>query len=235
MAKSKQKQKQKQKAKPTEGKKVLIVDDHPVVRRGLSDLIDGEPGLEVCGQVSGPGGALKAMAEHLPDVAVVDISLGDASGLELIKQLKAQDPKLRVLVVSMHDEDLYAERALRAGAHGYIMKSEPPESILQALRCVADGKPYVSEAMSSRLIAQLAGVEKTEDTSPASVLSDRELEVFELLGRGLATAQIADALSLSVKTVQTHRENLKRKLGVHISTELIQQAVLWWQEQAGAH
>jgi DNA-binding NarL/FixJ family response regulator len=217
-----------------EVRKVLIVDDHPVVRRGLADLINQQQGLRVCADTGSAKDAFKAIAEHEPDLAIIDISLGKVSGLELIKQLKAQWPHLQMLALSMHDEKVYGERALRAGARGYVMKAEQPEHIIEAIRCVLDGKPYVSHAMSSRLIERLAGMRDPQDASLLDTLSDRELEVFELLGRGMTTGEIADTLFLSVKTVQSHRENLKKKLKLHNSAELLQRAVLWWQEQAGS-
>ncbi|MBN1918080.1 MAG: response regulator transcription factor [Verrucomicrobia bacterium] len=213
-------------------RRILIVDDHAVVRRGLVDLVNQEPGLEVCAEAGGAAAAIKAVEKHNPDAAIIDISLGDTSGLELIKQLKVLRPQMRTLVLSMHEEELYCERALHAGAHGYVMKDRPPEQIIRALRSVLNDRLYVSDRMSARLIEKVAGTTKAADVPLTSTLSDRELEVFELLGRGQTTGEIADTLHLSVKTVQSHRENLKRKLKLHNSTELLQRAILWWQEQS---
>jgi len=207
--------------------KVLLVDDHPVVRRGLAELINQAPDLEVWAEAETARDAMQAVDTLTPDVAIVDLSLKDASGLELIKDIKAQHPELPVLVLSMHDESLYAERAVRAGARGYVMKEEPPERLMTAIHNVLAGKLHLSENISARIIQKLVGGTTETDGAPLNVLSDRELEVFELIGRGLAMREIADTLHLSVKTVETHRENIKKKLNLHNSHQLHQHAFLW--------
>ncbi len=216
----------------SERKRVLIVDDHPVVRRGLAQVLDGTPDLEACGEAETAADAIKAVAEHQPDVAVVDLTLKGKGGLELVKDLHTRHPNLPVLVLSMHDESLYAERALRAGARGYIMKDGRMDDVVTALRQVFDGRVYLSQHMTSRLLGRMTGGGGGDGESPISALTDRELEVFEMIGRGLATRDIADGLHLSVKTVDTHRENIKRKLNLSSATELYRHAFLWTQQES---
>jgi len=206
---------------------VLIVDDHPIVRRGLVELLNQEPDLKVCAEAEDARQALTAVKQHTPDLAVVDLTLKDIGGLELIKQLKHTHPELPVLVLSMHDETLYAERALRAGARGYSMKQEGPDKLAGAIRTVLRGEVFVSERMSSRLLGKLVGGRADVADSPLQRLSDRELEVFELLGRGLGTRQIAERLCVSVKTIESHREHIKDKLNLTNATELVQHATQW--------
>jgi len=208
-------------------RKILIVDDHSVVREGLATVISQQPDLTVCGQVDSAAAALTAAATLKPDVAVVDISLEGRSGLELIKDLHYQHPQLPVLALSMHDELLYAERALRAGARGYVMKKESTKDLIAALRRVLEGNIHVSERLTSRLLQQVAKSEPLPTRSPVELLSDRELEVFERIGRGEGTREIADQLHLSIKTVSCYRQNIKTKLNLKTSTELVTHAIHW--------
>ena len=207
--------------------KILIVDDHPIVRHGLAQLINDVPGLTVCGASATLSEALRALVASDPHLVILDLSLGDDSGLELLKSLKARRPDLPVLVLSMHDEAYYADRVLRAGAMGYVMKQEAAEQVIAAIRQVLSGKVYLSEAMASSMLSRLVGGKATEGGSPVANLTDRELEVLQLIGKGLGTRQIADKLRLSVKTVENHREHLKAKLKLHSSAELVRYAVRW--------
>lgn len=211
--------------------RVLVVDDHPIIRRGLADLINQETDLEVCGEATDAHQALEMVATHKPDITLVDISLKELNGIELIKHLKSRHAKLAMLVLSMHDETLYAERALRAGARGYVMKQEPPEILIGAIRKVLGGEIFVSEKMSSRLISRMADGVGDATGSPLERLSDRELEVFQLIGQGLRTRQIAERLCLSIKTIESYREHIKHKLDLQNSTELFQHALQWVQGQ----
>jgi len=211
--------------------RVVVVDDHPIIRRGLADLINQEDDLEVCAEATDAHQALEMIASLKPDIAVVDISLKEINGIELIKHIKTRHPKLPTLVLSMHDETLYAERALRAGARGYVMKQEPPETVISSIRKVLAGEIYVSEKMSSRLIARMADGRANGTGSPLEHLSDRELEVFQLIGQGLRTRQIAERLCLSIKTIESYREHIKDKLDLENSTELFQHALQWVQSQ----
>lgn len=206
--------------------KVLIVDDHPVVREGIAQIIRQAGGLEVCGEADCPENALQAVSTSKPDVVVLDLSLAAGSGLGLIHDLKVWHPGLPVLVLSVHDESLYAERALRAGASGYIMKQEVTEQFVEAVRKVLGGGTYLSERMSARMLQRLAGREPDAPTSIES-LSDRELEVFRLFARGLPTREIAEGLFLSIKTVETHLDRVKTKLGLSSSRELFRYAIVW--------
>lgn len=208
-------------------RRVLLVEDHPIVRQGLTELIDQEADLSVCAVAESVPEALQAIAAEHPDIAVVDLSLHDTSGLELIKDIKAQGSPTPILVLSMHDETLYAERALRAGARGYIMKEEATERVMTAIRKVLSGEVYLSERMSARLLSKLVDGPATTGSSPVERLSDRELQVFELIGRGTGTRQIAEGLHLSVKTIETHREHIKTKMGLANNSELVQHAIQW--------
>lgn len=204
--------------------RVMLVDDHPILRQGLAQLINQEKDLMVCGQFEEASKALDAVESLTPDAAIVDISLKGASGIELLKNIKVRFPALLVLVLSMHDESLYAERALRAGASGYIMKQEATEQVLVALRKVLNGEIYLSETMSSKLMHQLVGGKPTAG-SLLERLSDRELEIFGLIGQGRGTRQIAEQLHLSVKTVESHRAHIKEKLNLKNATELVHRAI----------
>ena len=207
--------------------KILIVDDHPLMRKGLALALNAEIDLTVCGQVANAEEALGALEELDPDLAIVDILLPGMSGLELIKHMQALRPEIRTLVVSRHDEALYAERAIRAGARGYVMKLEAGERIVKAVRRVLGGGIYVSEEINERLLLGLAAGRQELAQSPLEVLSDRELEVFELTGRGLGTREIAERLHLSVKTVESYRARIKDKLSLKTAAELMQHAVQW--------
>jgi DNA-binding NarL/FixJ family response regulator len=208
----------------------VIVDDHPIVRKGLTELINHEPGMTVCGESDTATGGLERIRVDRPDVAIVDLSLGMDSGLQLVKQLDASLPDVRVLILSMHDETLHAERALAAGARGYIMKQEAMHNLIAAIRCVASGKTYVSPRMSERIVARVSARGATRDEpAPFERLTDRERDVFALIGRGLATRDIARQLDLSVKTIETHQARIKEKLGLTTGHELIRAAVSWTQ------
>lgn len=209
-------------------RRVLIVDDHPLFRRGISQLIANEPDVMVCGEAETSDEAVAEVERLEPDLAVVDVSLRGANGLELVKTLRTLRPALPVLVLSMHDESLYAERALRAGARGYIMKHAPPEHVMDAMRRVMAGEIYLSPEASHRLLhAVMTGREKGAGTSSVARLSDRELQVFELLGKGRGTAQVARELKVSIKTVEAHRAHIKTKLNLRTAPELVRAAVEW--------
>jgi len=220
--------------KETEKKKksrILLVDDHSIVREGLAQLLRGEPGLTVCGEAGSAEQALDVVAQVKPDLAVVDISLGGANGLELIKNLKALLPELRILVLSMHDEAHFAERALRAGASGYVMKREARDRIMEGIRAVCTGETYVSDRLQKSMLHQYLHGSPTGKASPISRLSDRELEVLTLLGRGLSSKDIAERLHLSQKTVDSHRTHLKEKLNLSGAPELVRFAFEWVSSQ----
>ncbi len=208
-------------------RKVFLVDDHPLVREWLTNLINQQPDLAVCGETESAPRALQAIAAAQPDVAIVDISLTDSSGIELIKSLKLSHPEVAVLVLSMHDESLYAERALRAGAKGYIMKRETTRKVIEGIRQILDGKVFVSDSVKEALALRLVENKTQTPLSPVEQLSDRELEVFEMLGQGLGTRQIADALRVSIKTVQAYCARAKEKLNVRSATELLREAIRW--------
>ena len=209
--------------------RILVVDDHPIVRRGLVLMIMAESDLTVCGEAETAADALKIIAGAKPDAAVVDLSLKGISGLELLKDIKVRYPKLPVLVLSVFDESIYAERALRAGAKGYMMKEEAAEKVLTAIRQILEGQIYLSDAMSSRLLHVLVGGRTDGGASVAERLSDRELEVFQLIGRGLGNTDIAKQLHISPKTVETYRAHIKEKLNLTSATELLQHAIQWTQ------
>jgi DNA-binding NarL/FixJ family response regulator len=215
------------KAKSARAKRILIVDDHPMMRQGLSQLICSEPDLTVCCEADTARQAFEAIGELKPDLALVDISLPDKNGLELIKDLQAVHPTLPVLVVSMHDESLYAERVLRAGGRGYVMKQEGGKVLMQAIRQVLGGQVYVSEKMSARILEIFSGGRGEGGASPVGRLTDREFEVFQLIGQGRGTREIAVHLHLSVKTVEVHRANIKKKLHIMSATDLVRYAVRW--------
>jgi DNA-binding NarL/FixJ family response regulator len=216
-------------------KRLLIVDDHPMMRQGLAQLIGAEPDLEIAGEAEDGRRAMEAVAAVKPDLVLLDISLPDKNGLELIKDIQAQHRGLPILVVSMHEETLYAERILRAGGRGYIMKQEGGNKLMDAIRQVLSGKVYVSDRMSSRILESLSHQTRPgSSASPVSGLTDREFEVLQLLGQGLATREIAGQLHLSIKTVEVHRANIKRKLELKTATELVRFAVRWVENQGAA-
>jgi DNA-binding NarL/FixJ family response regulator len=214
-------------AAPDARHRVLIIDDHPLLRRGMVALLSDQADLHVCGEAQDAKGALQAMRDLVPDVALVDINLPGANGLELIKLMLAEQPKLRILVVSMHDETLYALRSLRAGAKGYLMKAEALEQMVGAVRRVAQGDIYVTPRFSERLVFKAIQSLEGGLGSPVDRLSDRELEVLRLLGKGLGTRDIAHNLHLSVKTIETHRAHIKEKLGFKEAAEMVRFAIDW--------
>ena len=207
--------------------RVFIVDDHPIVRRGFQLLLSLEPDLTVCGEADSGPGALQKILALKPDVAIVDLSLKGSSGLELIKQLRAQALKLKLLVFTMRDEGIYAERALRAGADGYITKEEGTEKAVVAIRRLMQGKRYVSEKLAEKMMDRLVGNTAGAQTA-VETLSDRELEVLELIGNGLGSREIAQKLHLSIKTIESHREHIKTKLGLARAPELVSYAFNWF-------
>jgi DNA-binding NarL/FixJ family response regulator len=208
-------------------KRVLIVDDHPMTREGLIHLINHQPDLTVCCEARSAAEALDGALETKPDLVLADFALPDKNGLELIKDLKAVRPDLPVLIISMHEESLYADRVLRAGGRGYISKEEGGGKLMQAIRHVLGGKIYVSEQMSARILEIFSGSGSTAERSPVEELSDREFEVFALIGDGLSTRQIAERLYLSMKTVDAHRANIKEKLKIGANNELVSFAARW--------
>lgn len=216
----------------TRAARVLIVDDHPFMRRGLAQIIDDQPNATVCGEAACFAEALEQVRATQPDVVVVDISLPDGNGLELTKEIKTQWPEVKILISSMHDESLFAERALRAGASGYVGKSENVEDFIVALQRVLEGRVFLSPRMTDRVLRQVRADKDDQLRSPLEKLSDRELQVFEMIGNGLSTKQIAGRLELSRKTVETHREHIKTKLNLKNASELTQHAVQWVLEQA---
>lgn len=209
--------------------RIFVVDDHPVVRSGLADVINQETDMMVCGEAESAEDALREMREAAPDLAIIDLSLRGTSGLELIKSLKARDPELPVLVLSMHDESVFAERALHAGALGYIMKDAMMGQIQTAIRQVLAGKVFLSAPMTEQVVRGASRKRGAPGGSPLDRLSDREIEVFELIGRGLGTSEIARKLHLSVKTIDTHRGNIRDKLGLKDPAQIVHHAVQWIQ------
>lgn len=216
-------------------KKIFVVDDHPMMRRGYRSLIGGEDDMTIAGEAGSAMEALRLIEMADPDLVIVDIFLEGMNGIDFVKRLHRLRPEIPVLMVSMHDETLYAERALQAGARGYLMKSEDDEHILQAIRQVISGHYYLSDVMATRLLTQISG--RGAQAAGGSILhrlSDRELEVFELIGRGLSTREIAERLHISPKTVESHRVRMKTKLSVDSANELLRRAVKWV-ESAGEH
>lgn len=212
-------------------RRILIVDDHPMMRKGLAQLIDNEPDLKVCAEADTAGQAIDAVARQKFDLALLDISLPDKNGLELIKDIRVLRPEIPVLVVSMHDEIIYAERVLRAGGRGYIMKQAGGEKFLRAIRQVLAGQIFVSEKMAARILEAFSGSQPDKSASPVGKLSDREFEIFQLISQGIGTRAIAQQLHLSVKTVEVHRANIKEKLSLKTATELVRYAVRWADSQ----
>ncbi len=211
--------------------KVLLVDDHPLVREGLVNLISQQADLQICGEAANEPQALELIRTVQPHVAIVDISLESGSGIELIKSIKALFPAVTVLVLSMHDESLYAERALRAGARGYVMKREAAKKVIEAIRCVLAGQLYVSDKIAALMAEKFIKGRPAATTSPIEQLSNRELEVFQLLGLGHNTRQIADHLHIGFKTVQAYCARIKEKLKLANATELLREAIRWHESQ----
>jgi DNA-binding NarL/FixJ family response regulator len=212
-------------------RKIFLVDDHPLVREWLTTLIHQQPDLMVCGEAESASQALEGISTQKPDVAIVDISLKGASGIEMIKNLKSLRPSVAIIVLTMHDESLYAERALRAGARGYIMKRETAKRIIAAIRDVLEGKLYVSERLTKLFAEKFVVGQTTTVSSPIEQLSDRELEVFQLYGQGCETRQIAESLNVSMKTVQAYCARIKEKLRLSNATELLREAIRWHESQ----
>jgi DNA-binding NarL/FixJ family response regulator len=212
---------------PLGKKTILIVDDHPVLRRGLATLIESEPDLAVCGEAATYQAALEAIREHRPDLVVVDLAIEGRDGLDLVKELKVLHPEVPALVLSMYDESVYAERCLKAGAHGYVTKQELDTTVLVAIHRVLDGERYMSNKVESLLAAKFISGQALDTDSPLDALSDRELQVFRLIGQGRTTRQIAETLTLSVKTIESHIEHIKQKLALESAAELAQRATQW--------
>ena len=217
--------------KPTNGQqlkyRVFVVDDHPIVRNGITQLVNREPDLMVCGEAEDGPQALACIAEMAPDIVLLDLMLQHGDGISIIKQLRTLHPKLPILVLSMHAESLYAARVLRAGANGYLMKKEALEKLLVAIRRILTGQFYVSDRMQSTFLQAYGNWGLDAVASPVERLSDRELEVFRLLGEGAGTRKIAEQLNLSINTVETHRSSIKKRLALKDSTELVQHAIRW--------
>ena len=214
-------------SQPSKRVRIVVVDDHPMVRERLAEVIDHEPDMSVCGEAEDRFQALEVIEKIQPDLAIIDLTLKNSHGLELIKDLNVMHPRVKVLVLSMQEESLYAERTIRAGAHGYITKQEATRKVLQAIRQVLAGGIYLSTAMTAKIALHSLG--KTQATSQATVesLANRELQVFELLGAGLGTKEIATQLNLDVKTIETYRARIKEKLNLKDSSELLRSAVIW--------
>ncbi|QDU93185.1 response regulator [Lignipirellula cremea] len=206
--------------------RILLVDDHPLVRRGFGELISARSDMEVCGEAADADAAMEQIEATQPDLVVVDISLADINGIELIKRIRGKDDGIKILVASMHDESIYAERALRAGATGYVNKEVATDKVIEAILQVLSGQVYLSSTMTDDLLHRVV-TGATGETSPVDMLSDRELEVFEKIGRGMTTREIAEMLKLSVKTIETHREHIKIKMRLRNAAELTRAAVQW--------
>lgn len=215
-------------------RKVMVVDDHPFMRAGLTQLIERQPDLEICGEAGNSVDAMRELARCKPDLVLTDLTMPGRGGLELIKDMQAMDALVAVLVVSMHDEAIYAERVLRAGGRGYIMKEAGGENLLAAIRQVLRGEVYVSSKMSARILEIFSGRKPRGSSSPIETLSDREFEVFQLIGQGNSTRNIAERLNLSPKTVDVHRGHIKEKLELKDTTALVRHAVRWVETQGTA-
>jgi hypothetical protein len=215
-------------------KTILLVDDHPIMRHGLAQLIQMEPGLCVCGQAGSCAEGIAALEKLKPDLAIVDLTLPDRHGLELVKDIQAMFPGTQTIVLSMHDENLYAERALRAGARGYIMKETAAENLVTAIKRVLGGGIYVSDAMSSIMLEQVSGQRGKSRSTGVDQLSDRELEVLELIGSGKASKHIAETLGISARTVEAHRAHIKEKLSLTDGAALVRYAVQWAEGRVAA-
>ncbi|MBB5033535.1 response regulator transcription factor [Prosthecobacter vanneervenii] len=213
--------------KEANGYKVLLVEDHPMFREHLGQLIDRDLGMSVCGEADNIRDAMRLILETKPDIAIVDITLHGSSGLELLKDIKAQGLEINVLVLSMHDEELYAERALRAGAKGYITKNEASSEVIEAIRCVMRGDVYASRQMTAKLLERMTQKRSNSELAGMETLADRELEVFQMLGRGKSTREIAQTLNLGESTVETYRARIKEKLQLRSAAELYLRAGQW--------
>lgn len=210
--------------------RVIIVDDHPIFRMGMAELLNQEEDFEVCGLAEDIASARKLVTELVPDLAIVDITLAGDNGLDLVKEITVAEKNLSILVLSMHDEQVWAERAIRAGAKGYIMKKEASENVITALRNIRQGKIHVSASIMERLLDRMHMHPQTKSLPSVDLLTDRELEVFRLIGAGLSTREIAEQMKLGVKTIGTYRDRVKQKLGIKTAAELIRRAVLWTEQ-----
>ncbi len=215
-------------------RRVLIVDDHPIVRQGLRRIMENEEDLIVCGEAETARDARTAIKELNPDVMIADISLKQSDGIELVRDVRAHYPQLPILVLSMHDETIYAERMLSAGANGYIMKQAASDQFLVSLRRVLDGGIYVSEAVGNNMIQKFAAGGSYISSNPIDRLSNRELQILHMIGKGMSTRETAQALNLSIKTVESHRQRIKRKLNLNTGTQLVQYAVNWFTGREGS-
>ena len=213
--------------KEAETKRIVIVDDHPLLRRALRELIQGEPDLDVCGEAANGHRAVQIVEQQRPDLVILDLSLKNSHGLDLIGQVRTRSPSTHVLILSMFDETVYAERCLRAGADGYIQKQDEVDKILEGVRTVLAGGLHISEELSSRILRRVVDHRTGSEESKIASLSNRELQLLELIGRGMTTQEIADILNLSTKTIHTYREHLKEKLDVDNVHQLVRYAVLW--------
>lgn len=211
----------------SEKTRVLLVDDHPIIRHGLTQLINQEDDFTVCGEAADGPQVLPAIAALRPDIVLLDITLKTGSGIDVLQDVRERFPALPVLMLTMHDEARFAERSLRAGASGYVIKQDPPENLITALRSVLSGEIYMSSTMTSKMFRKLAVARPNQELVPEEQLSSRELEIFRLIGQGRGTREIAEQLSVSVKTVDAHRANIKRKLDLHSGTKLVQRAITW--------
>lgn len=211
--------------------KVIIVDDHPIFRMGMAELLNQEEDFFVCGLAADIGAARKIIQDHTPELAIVDITLAGDNGLDLVKELSAENNPMSILVLSMHDEQVWAERAIRAGARGYIMKKEASENVLEALRNIRLGKIHVSAKIMEKMLDRMLVKPDTPSSRTVDLLTDRELEVFRLLGAGLSTREIAEQMNLGIKTIGTYRDRVKQKLGIKTAAELIRRAVLWTEKE----
>jgi DNA-binding NarL/FixJ family response regulator len=220
------------KCDPPEAKRIVVVDDHPLFRKGLEQLIHSNDGLAICGEAANAAEAMDVIRQVAPDLAIVDLSLPGANGIELIKNIRAEFPKLLVLVLSMHDESLYALRSMRAGAQGYVMKQEALDNVVLAIREILAGRPYLSPAMSANVIAKFTQGAGEASANMVDGLSDRELEILELIGKGRDVREIAKALHLSPKTVETHRAHIKEKLNLQNARQVARFAVQWLEGQS---
>jgi DNA-binding NarL/FixJ family response regulator len=220
---------------PAKKCRVLLVDDHPIIRQGLALLIDREADLSVCGEADGAHSAFHAITTLRPDIVVLDISLNGPDGLDVLKEIRMKSSSVPVLILSMHDESIYAERAMRAGANGYIMKQEATEKVLVAIRRILQGEVYLSDRLTNTMLQQYVRGASPTKKSPLVNLTDRELEVFRLIGEGHGTRQIADELHLSVKTIESYQAHIKEKLALRNARELVQHAIEWTMNLKGGY
>ena len=223
-----------QNAKPSDTMRVLLVDDHPAIREAIGDTLEGTMDMEICGEASTSDGAFRMVEKLDPDVAIIDISLEDAHGLDLVQNIRSQYPDVNMIVFSMYDENVYAERAIRAGASGYLMKSEPTKQLIEAIRSINRGEVYLSREMASQILNKVAMGRTSEPNFAIDELTDREMAVFQMLGEGYSIQDIEERLNLSRKTIETYRRRAKEKLGFDTVSELLQYAVQWTYGQ-GTH